>query len=95
MQATTSTSQQIAETILAQLGGKRFVLMTGSKHFLAIGNGLRMDLSKNATCIPKLANCETPFATNESPPEAKWAYPGPSWSDCGASSLGRLSQFGD
>lgn len=32
---------QIATTILQQLGGKRFVVMTGAKDFIAIDNGLR------------------------------------------------------
>jgi hypothetical protein len=38
---------EIATTILNQLGGKRFIVMTGSKNFLDLGNGLRMKLSRN------------------------------------------------
>lgn len=37
----------VAETILNQLGGNKFIVMTGSKNFLNIGNGLRMKLSRN------------------------------------------------
>lgn len=36
-----------ATTILNQLGGKKFIAMTGSKNFLNVGNGLRMNLAKN------------------------------------------------
>lgn len=37
----------VAETILQQLGGHRFTVMTGSKNYLADGNSLRMTLAKN------------------------------------------------
>lgn len=37
----------IAETILAQLGGNRFIAMTGSKNFVSDGNSLRMRLARN------------------------------------------------
>lgn len=33
--------------ILEQLGGNRFITMTGSKNFIADGNTLRMNLAKN------------------------------------------------
>jgi hypothetical protein len=36
----TTTSQQVAETILIQLGGRKFVAMTGASKFLAIKDGL-------------------------------------------------------
>jgi hypothetical protein len=36
----------IAKTILAQLGGNRFVAMTGSKDFVATENGLTFKLAK-------------------------------------------------
>lgn len=36
-----------AKIILAQLGGKRFAAMTGSRDFLALENGLRMKLARN------------------------------------------------
>ena len=38
---------QVAKTILNQLGGNKFVVMTGSKNFLAGENFLRMNLTKN------------------------------------------------
>lgn len=37
----------IAETILEQIGGNKFIAMTGSKNFLNVGNGLRMNLTRN------------------------------------------------
>jgi hypothetical protein len=37
----------IAQTILEQLGGNRFVVMTGAKNFVADGHTLRMTLPKN------------------------------------------------
>lgn len=44
----------IAQTILQQIGGNRFVAMTGSKKFLDMGNGLRMNLSRNKTQANRL-----------------------------------------
>lgn len=41
--------KQIATTILNQLGGKRFVVMTGAKDFIAIDNGLRFKVGRNAS----------------------------------------------
>lgn len=38
---------QVAQTILQQLGGKRFTLMTGSKNYLSTDRSLRMNLSRN------------------------------------------------
>jgi len=37
----------ITKTILEQLGGSKFVAMTGSKNFVSDGNTLRMKLAKN------------------------------------------------
>jgi hypothetical protein len=34
-------------TILSQLGGNKFIAMTGSKNFVNTGNGLQMKLTKN------------------------------------------------
>lgn len=42
-----TTSQTIASEILNQLGGNRFLVMTGSKNLVATGNGLRLNLSRN------------------------------------------------
>ncbi len=38
---------EIANTILDQLGGNKFLAMTGANHLLADGNTLRMTLPKN------------------------------------------------
>lgn len=45
---------QIAVTILQQIGGHRFVAMTGSHDFINLGNGLRMSLSRNKTSANRL-----------------------------------------
>ena len=37
---------QIAKTILEQLGGQRFIAMTGAKNFMVIDNGLQFDLPR-------------------------------------------------
>lgn len=42
------TSKEIANTILSQLGGGRFIAMTGSKNFMALQAGLQLDLPKKA-----------------------------------------------
>lgn len=44
----------IAQTILQQIGGRRFATMTGSRDFINMGNGLRMSLSKNKTSANRL-----------------------------------------
>jgi len=44
----------IAKTILQQIGGHRFVAMTGSHDFINLGNGLRMSLSRNKTSANRL-----------------------------------------
>ncbi len=44
----------IAATILQQIGGKRFMVMTGSHDFINLGNGLRMSLSRNKTSANRL-----------------------------------------
>lgn len=40
--------------ILQQLGGHKFVVMTGSKNFVADGNTLRMTLAKNGSRANRL-----------------------------------------
>lgn len=45
---------QIAVTIFQQIGGRRFVAMTGSHDFLSLDNGLRMSLSRNKTSANRL-----------------------------------------
>lgn len=42
-------NQEIAQTILEQLGGRRFLGMTGAKDLVAIERGLRMRLPSNLT----------------------------------------------
>ena len=41
-------NQEIAGTILNQLGGNRFVVMTGAKKIFAVENGLQFDLPRTA-----------------------------------------------
>ncbi len=41
------TDMEIANTILAQLGGNKFIVMTGSKNFIASKESLTMTLTKN------------------------------------------------
>ena len=43
------TNKEIATTILQQLGGNRFVVFTGAKDFIAIDNGLRFKIGRNAS----------------------------------------------
>jgi len=42
-------NNSIATTILQQLGGNRFAVMTGSKNFIAGKNSLSMKLSRNSS----------------------------------------------
>lgn len=44
----------VAQIIYQQLGGNKFVVMTGSKNFLDDGNTLRMALAKNASKANRL-----------------------------------------
>jgi hypothetical protein len=46
---TQEEQMQIAKTILAQLGGHKFVVMTGAKHILATDHGLRFRIGRNKT----------------------------------------------
>ena len=39
----------VANTILQQLGGHGFAVMTGSRNFISLGNGLQMSLARNRT----------------------------------------------
>ena len=45
---------EIASTILQQLGGGRFLLMTGTKDLIAIDNGLKMTLARNGSKANRL-----------------------------------------
>lgn len=42
-------NHEIATTILQQLGGKRFIVMTGAKDFTTIDNGLRFKIGRNGS----------------------------------------------
>lgn len=44
----------VADKILEQLGGQKFVVMTGASHFVANGNTLRMVLPKNVSKANRL-----------------------------------------
>lgn len=44
----------IAATILQQIGGRRFATMTGSRDFLDLGDGIRINLSRNKTSANRL-----------------------------------------
>lgn len=44
-------NMEIATTILQQLGGKMFSLMTGAKDFLALDNGLRFKICRNSAGV--------------------------------------------
>lgn len=49
IEETTNRNMEIATTILNQLGGKRFVVMTGAKDFMAIKDGLKFKIGRNAS----------------------------------------------
>ena len=44
----------VVQTILDQLGGNKFIAMTGSKHFTDCGNTLKMTLAGNASKANRL-----------------------------------------
>ena len=44
----------VANTILQQLGGKRFIVMTGSKNFVGDEHGLTMTLARNKSRANRL-----------------------------------------
>jgi len=50
---TAAANMAVATTILEQLGGKRFVAMTGAKNFLAVDSGLRFRVptSRGINCV--------------------------------------------
>lgn len=45
------TNTMIAETILQQLGGNKFVVMTGAKNFVALENGIKFNIGRNARSL--------------------------------------------
>ena len=44
----------IANTILQQLGGHGFTVMTGGRNYINLGNGLQMSLARNKTSANRL-----------------------------------------
>lgn len=42
-------NQEIANTILSQFGGHKFVVMTGAKNMVAIENGIRFNIGQNGS----------------------------------------------
>lgn len=42
-------NMSVANTILSQLGGNRFTVMTGAKNYAAIDRGLQFDIGKNGS----------------------------------------------
>lgn len=44
----------VANTILNQLGGNKFLAMTGAKYLLDLGDGLRFNLPKNGSKANKV-----------------------------------------
>lgn len=42
-------NQEIANTILSQFGGHKFVVMTGAKNLTAIENGIRFNIGQNGS----------------------------------------------
>lgn len=55
----------IADTIFQQLGGNRFVAMTGAKGFVGIDNGLRFHIGRNASKANRVEIKLTPMDTYE------------------------------
>lgn len=47
--STPNKNKEIANIILQQLGGRHFAIMTGAKQFVAIENGVRFRIGRNAT----------------------------------------------
>ena len=59
---TNSDNRRIAETILRQIGGNRFVAMTGAKNFLIVRKGLQFDFPRSNgvnRCVIKLDSSDT------------------------------------
>lgn len=59
MQATTQTNpHEVADTILAQLGGNRFAFMTGARYFMAAPKSLSFKVARYA-CAVELDGSDT------------------------------------
>jgi len=57
------TNKLIATTILQQLGGNKFLAMTGAKNLVAINNGLQMKLPSSKSKANLLTITLTPLDT--------------------------------
>lgn len=57
------TDMTVAKTILQQLGGNRFVAMTGTKNFVGCDDALVMSLPRNKSKANKLRIVLTPMDT--------------------------------
>lgn len=70
----------VAQTILDQLGGNRFIVMTGSSNFVEdkTTNTLRMNLAKNASKANRLSITLNPDDTYTM---RFWRYTAPRWSN--------------
>jgi|TARA_Y100000034_G_scaffold132845_1_gene196821 hypothetical protein len=51
---TATENQRIAQTIIAQLGGNMFAVMTGSKMFISIDNGVQFNIGRNSLKCNKI-----------------------------------------
>lgn len=74
----------VSQTILQQLGGTRFMSMTGAKNFLTTDNGLTMKVGKNAkgvshikiTLVNDLYNIEALSIRGFNEPKSKGQFEG-------------------
>lgn len=57
------TTKEIAITILKQLGGNKFIAMTGSNNFVSTPNGLNFQVRKNTKRIKYVQVILTPMDT--------------------------------
>ena len=48
------TEFTVADVILDQMGGQRLIAMTGVKHFMDMGDGIKMSLPKNKSKANRL-----------------------------------------
>lgn len=53
-------NKQIADTILSQLGGRRFMAMTGARNLVAIDSGLTMKVGRNDKGVTHVTITLTP-----------------------------------
>ena len=56
-------SNQIAEIILDQLGGNKFITMTGAKNISAFDDGIQFQIGKNSKKITHIKICLNAFDT--------------------------------